>query len=141
MPKLVSLSQSTEFAGDRFAEQTYAGVLGKLIGVYLGRAVEGWFYEDIQKTFGEVEYYVNDRVNWPLIVPDDDISGTFLFYRALEDNGFPKDIAAKTIGDTWLNYIVEDRTVLWWGGLGRSSEHTAYLRLKAGNEAAPRGLG
>jgi hypothetical protein len=26
------------------AERTYAGVLGKLIGVYLGRAVEGWTY-------------------------------------------------------------------------------------------------
>jgi ADP-ribosylglycohydrolase len=114
------------------AEKTYAGVLGKLIGVYLGRAVEGWFYEDIEKTFGEVDYYVNDRVNWPLIVPDDDISGTFLFYRALEDNGFPLHIKAETIGDTWLNYIVEDKTVLWWGGLGRSTEHTAYLRLKAG---------
>jgi len=116
-------------------ERTYAGVLGKLIGVYLGRAVEGWFYEDIQREFGEVDYYVNHRVNWPLIVPDDDISGTFLFFRALEDNGFPRDISAKTIGDTWLNTIVEDRTVLWWGGLGRSTEHTAYLRLKAGIEA------
>ena len=116
-------------------EKTYAGVLGKLIGVYLGRAVEGWFYEDIQRTFGEVTYYVNDRVNWPLIVPDDDISGTFLFFRALEDNGFPHEISAKAIGDTWLNYIVEDKTVLWWGGLGRSTEHTAYLRLKAGVEA------
>ncbi|MBZ9938563.1 ADP-ribosylglycohydrolase family protein [Mesorhizobium sp. BR1-1-16] len=120
-------------------DKTYAGVLGKLIGVYLGRAVEGWFYEDIERVFGEVAYYVNDRVNWPLIVPDDDISGTFLFYRALEDNGFPRDIAARTIGDTWLNYIVEDKTVLWWGGLGRSTEHTAYLRLKNGTDAPASG--
>ena len=120
-------------------DRTYAGVLGKLIGVYLGRAVEGWFYEDIERVFGEVAYYVNDRVNWPLIVPDDDISGTFLFYRALEDNGFPRDIAARTIGDTWLNYIVEDKTVLWWGGLGRSTEHTAYLRLKNGIDAPASG--
>ncbi|MEA3132353.1 MAG: hypothetical protein QOG17_199 [Gammaproteobacteria bacterium] len=139
MAKLVSLSQSTEFAGDRFAEQTYAGVLGKLIGVYLGRAVEGWPYSAIQNTFGEIDYYVNDKVNWPLIVPDDDISGTFLFYRALEDNGYPTDISAKAIGDTWLNYIVEDKTVLWWGGLGRSTEHTAYLRLKAGVHAPESG--
>lgn len=116
-------------------DKTYAGVLGKLIGVYLGRAVEGWFYEDIRREFGEIDYYVNHKVKWPLIVPDDDISGTFLFYRALEDNGFPKDITAKTIGDTWLNYIVEDKTVLWWGGLGRSTEHTAYLRLKHGIHA------
>ena len=119
----------------RFAEQTYAGVLGKLIGVYLGRAVEGWSYRNIRERFGEIDYYVNDQVNWPLIVPDDDISGTFLFYRALEDNGFPRDMPARTVGDTWLNYIVEDKTVLWWGGLGRSTEHTAYLRLKAGIDA------
>jgi ADP-ribosylglycohydrolase len=123
----------------RYAERTYAGVLGKLIGVYLGRAVEGWHYEDIERTFGEIDYYVNDRVNWPLIVPDDDISGTFLFYRALEDNGHPVAIEARTIGDTWLNYIVEDRTVLWWGGLGRSTEHTAYLRLKSGIAAPASG--
>ncbi len=123
----------------QIAERTYAGVLGKLIGVYLGRAVEGWFYEDIERVFGEVAYYVNERVNWPLIVPDDDISGTFLFYRALEDNGFPRDISARTIGDSWLNYIVEDKTVLWWGGLGRSTEHTAYLRLKHGIHAPASG--
>src|SRR6202051_4579593 len=120
----------------QYAEKTYAGVLGKLIGVYLGRAVEGWRYEDIERTFGEIEYYVNDRVKWPLIVPDDDISGTFLFYRALEDNGCPTPIEARTIGDTWLNYIVEDRAVLWWGGLGPSPEPTAYLRRKGG-VAAP----
>ncbi len=35
-----------------FAEQTYAGVLGKLIGVYLGRAVEGWSYRNIREKFG-----------------------------------------------------------------------------------------
>ena len=124
---------------DGFVEKTYAGVVGKLIGVYLGRAVEGWSYDAIRNTFGEIDYFVNDKVNWPLIVPDDDISGTFLFYRALEDNGFPTDISAKAIGDTWLNYIIEDKTVLWWGGLGRSTEHTAYLRLKNGIHAPESG--
>lgn len=119
----------------QYADQIYAGVVGKLIGVYLGRAVEGWSYDAIRQTFGEINYYVNDKVNWPLIVPDDDLSGTFLFYRALEDNGCPADIKAAAIGDTWLNYIVEDKTVLWWGGLGRSTEHTAYLRLKSGIKA------
>lgn len=118
-----------------YGEKTYAGVVGKLIGVYLGRAVEGWTYPAIRETFGEINYYVNDKVKWPLIVPDDDISGTFLFYRALEDNGYPVDLTAKQIGDTWLNYIVEDQTVLWWGGLGRSTEHTAYHRLKNGIDA------
>src|ERR1700730_16682212 len=120
MPNLVSPSQSRSqsqskssgFAGDRFAEKTYAGVLGKLIGVYLGRAVEGWAYSAIQRTFGEIDYYVNDKVNWPRIAPVDDISGTCLFYGALEDSGYPTDISAKAIGDTWLNYIVEDKAVL-----------------------------
>jgi len=132
-------TRSNQFAGDRFAEQTYAGVVGKLIGVYLGRAVEGWSYDAIRDRFGEIDYFVNDKVNWPLIVPDDDISGTFLFYRALEDNEYPQEISAKAIGDTWLNYIIEDKTVLWWGGLGRSTEHTAYLRLKAGIPAPESG--
>lgn len=133
------VSNAPQILGDRFAEQTYAGVVGKLIGVYLGRAVEGWSYDAIRNTFGEIDYFVNDKVNWPLIVPDDDISGTFLFYRALEDNGYPVDISHKAIGDTWLNYIIEDKTVLWWGGLGRSTEHTAYLRLKSGIQAPESG--
>jgi ADP-ribosylglycohydrolase len=133
-----SLSRSPASTAD-FGEQTYAGVLGKIVGVYLGRAVEGWSYKAITDTFGEIDYYVNDRVGSPLIVPDDDISGTFLFYQALEDNGFPNPIDAATIGDTWLNYIIEDKTVLWWGGLGRSTEHSAYLRLKAGIRAPESG--
>lgn len=115
-----------------YNEKIYSGVLGKILGVYLGRPVEGWTYEKINKNFGEVYYYKNHKTGAPLIVPDDDISGTFVFYRALEDNGYKKDITAKEIGDTWLNYIIEDRTILWWGGLSRSSEHTAYLRLKEG---------
>lgn len=120
----------------QYREQIYAGVLGKLIGVYLGRAVEGWTYEDITARFGNVAYYVCEKVGMPLIVPDDDISGTFVFYRALEDNGCPPDITARQIGDTWLNYVIEDKTILWWGGLSRSTEHTAFVRLKSG-VAAP----
>ena len=70
----------------------------------------------------------------PLIVTDDDISGTFTFVRALEDYAFNRDISAAQIGQTWLNYLVEEQTVLWWGGMGNSTEHTAYLRLKQGYE-------
>jgi hypothetical protein len=68
----------------------------------------------------------------PLIVPDDDISGTFTFLRALPDYENSLDITPAQIGQTWLNYLIEKRTVLWWGGLGNSTEHTAYLRLKSG---------
>ena len=124
---------------DQYREQIYAGVVGKIIGVYLGRAVEGWTFENIHKTFGKIEYYVNESIGAPLIVPDDDISGTFTFYRALADNDFPQKITAKQIGDTWLNYIIEDKTILWWGGLSRSTEHTAYIRLASGIPAPESG--
>ena len=117
-----------------YLERVYAGVLGKLIGVYLGRPFEGWSYEAITENLGEINYYVHDRLNVPLIVTDDDISGTFTFVRALEDYAFNRDLSAAQIGHTWLNYLVEEQTVLWWGGMGNSTEHTAYLRLKQGYE-------
>ena len=135
----MSVDTSSTKLSSEIVEKTYSGVLGKIIGVYLGRAVEGWEYADILKEFGEINYYVNKHVKHPLIVPDDDISGTFIFFRALEDNGFPKKITSECIGKTWLNYIVEDKTILWWGGLGRSTEHTAYLRLKRGIPAPESG--
>lgn len=123
----------------RFKNDIYAGVLGKIIGVYLGRPIEGWTYEKIMDTFGEVYYYKNHKTGAPLIVPDDDISGTFAFFRALEDSGYDSELSAEEIGDAWLNYIVEDETILWWGGLCRSTEHTAYLRLKNGIKAPKSG--
>jgi len=122
-----------------YADRVYAGVLGKVIGVYLGRPFEGWPYEWIQKRLGDIEYYVHDRLDVPLIVTDDDISGTFTFLRALEDHGSGADLSSREVGETWLNYLIRERTVLWWGGLGNSTEHTAYLRLKSGIEAPESG--
>ena len=52
--------------------------------------------------------------------------------RALPDYGNSPDLTAQPIGQTWLNYIVEGKPALWWGGIGDVSEHTAYLRLKNG---------
>ena len=118
-----------------YAERVYAGVLGKIIGVYLGRPFEGWEHARIERELGEVTDYVHERFGVPLIVTDDDISGTFTFIRALEDFAGGADVSAADIGRTWLNYLIEERTVLWWGGLGNSTEHTAYLRLKHGIEA------
>ncbi|HEV7961126.1 MAG TPA: ADP-ribosylglycohydrolase family protein [Actinoplanes sp.] len=122
-----------------YAEQIYAGVLGKIIGVYLGRPVEGWSYPALRERFGELNYYVNGQLGEPLVVADDDVSGTFAFARAIADHGYPAGLLASQVGDTWLNYIIENRTILWWGGLGRSTEHTAYLRLKAGIPAPESG--
>ena len=117
-----------------YAEKIYAGVTGKLLGVYLGRPVEGWSYEKIRETFGEISYYIHDRLNLPLIVADDDLSGTFGFFRAVEDCAGRK-VTAEDIGNSWLNYIIENRSILWWGGLGNSTEHSAYLMLKKGIKA------
>jgi len=120
-----------------YAERVYAGVLGKIIGVYLGRPFEGWTHEKIMANLGEIHYYVHDRHDLPLhnrqlVVTDDDISGTFTFLRALPDYDNSLALTPAQIGQTWLNYIIENRTILWWGGLGNSTEHTAYLRLKQG---------
>lgn len=122
-----------------YAARVYAGVLGKIIGVYLGRPFEQWPYEKIAETFGEINSYVHEKVGARLVVTDDDISGTFTFVRALEDNGTSAQITAEQIGWNWLNYIIENRTVLWWGGLGYSTEHTAFLRLKSGIPAPASG--
>jgi len=115
-----------------YLERVYAGVLGKIIGVYLGRPFEGWTHQRIDTELGEIWDYVHQRFGVPLVVADDDISGTFTFLRALPDHGGTADLTAEQIGKSWLNYIVENRSILWWGGMGNSTEHTAYLRLKNG---------
>ena len=122
----------------QYSERVYAGVLGKIIGVYLGRPVEGWPYEQIQSRFGEVGNFVHKDLNEPLIVADDDISGTFAFFRAVTDNdAIPP--TSQQVGHSWLNYIIERRTILWWGGVGRSTEHTAYFHLNRGVDAPESG--
>ena len=122
-----------------YVERVYAGVLGKIIGVYLGRPFEGWTYQRIMEELGEINYYVHEKLGKPLVVTDDDISGTFTFVRALADYGYSRDITPGQIGQTWLNYLIENRTILWWGGMGNSTEHTAYLRLKKGIPAPQSG--
>ncbi|GMV80306.1 MAG: hypothetical protein AMXMBFR7_14900 [Planctomycetota bacterium] len=118
-----------------YAERVYAGVLGKLIGVYLGRPFEQWSHERIKQDLGEIRYYVHEKLGVPLVVTDDDISGTFTFVRALEDFGYDPELPAAAIGRTWLNYIIENKTILWWGGMGVSTEDTAFQRLKRGIDA------
>ena len=115
-----------------YEEQVYAGVLGKVIGVYMGRPFEGWSKEHLVAHWGLVDRYVAADRGVPLVVTDDDISGTFTFIRALEDSGQYADTPPDFFGKTWLNYLIEGKTILWWGGLGVSTEHSAYLRLKQG---------
>ncbi len=116
-----------------YTEKVYAGVSGKIIGVFYGRPIEGWPYEKIREKFDMVDHYVNQEVGVPLHVGDDDLAGTFTFLNAAEDfQGNPAQLKSEDFGRTWMDYIIENKTIFWWGGLGRSTEHTAYLRLKSG---------
>ncbi|HWV25027.1 MAG TPA: ADP-ribosylglycohydrolase family protein [Thermomicrobiales bacterium] len=133
------MRNAVDVTSQDYLERVYAGVLGKIIGVYLGRPFEGWLHEDIVEKLGEIDHYVHEQFNMPLIVTDDDIAGTFTFLRALEDNGYDPNLTPAQIGQAWLNYLIEERTVLWWGGMGVSTEHTAYLRLKSGIDAPASG--
>ena len=67
-----------------YAQRVYAGVLGKIIGVYLGRPFESATHDQIMRDLGVIEYYVHERRNLNLIVADDDITGMFTFLRALK---------------------------------------------------------
>ena len=115
-----------------YEKQVYASVLGKTIGVYLGRPFEGWDKKRLEEIWGQIDRYVHEDRKLPLVVADDDLSGTFGFVRALEDSGLYADTPPEFFGKMWLDYLIEGKTVLWWGGLGHSTEHTAYLRLKQG---------
>ncbi|MFN5933908.1 MAG: ADP-ribosylglycohydrolase family protein, partial [Roseiflexaceae bacterium] len=104
-----------------YVQRVYAGILGKIIGVYVGRPFEGWSHERIMAELGEINYYVHEQRGMPLIVADDDITGTFTFLRAIPDHGHSLGVTAAQIGQTWLNYLIEERTILWWGGVGNST--------------------
>jgi ADP-ribosylglycohydrolase len=110
-------------------EKVYGGWLGKIIGVRLGAPIEGWTYEKIAKVFGEIDGYLVDYRDF---AADDDSNGPIFFLRALEDYTYKPDITAEQIGLTWLNYSPYEHGFYWWGGYGRSTEHTAYLNLRNG---------
>jgi ADP-ribosylglycohydrolase len=122
-----------------YLERVYAGVLGKIIGVYLGRPFEGWTYDRIMRELGPIEYCVHEQLGAPLVVTDDDVSGTFTFVRALDKHGVIEDLSSDEIGKTWLNSVIEQRSLFWWGGRGHSPEHTAWLNLSRGVPAPQSG--
>ena len=109
---------------ENYLEQVYAGVLGKVIGVYMGRPFEGWKKEKIIAKWGRIDRYVHEEQNMsrpcpvcggtvsieklPLVVADDDITGTFTFIRALEDSGLYEKTPGEFFGETWLNYLIEN---------------------------------
>lgn len=114
---------------EKTLERIYSGWLGKIIGIRLGAAVEGWTYEKIQRVFGELWEYPAQYKNF---AADDDSNGPMFFIRALEDCQDPAHFCAQDVGNALLNYAPFEHGFFWWGGYGISTEHTAYLNLRAG---------
>jgi len=74
-----------------------------MIGVYLGRPFEQWSYDAIMREFGEIHFYVNEKRGVPLVVTDDDLSGTFTFVRALVDYDYSPTTGGSLWQQAWVN--------------------------------------
>jgi len=126
-----------------YIEKIYSGWLAKIIGIRLGAPIEGWTYDKIKDTYGEVNGYVQD---FPKnFAADDDSNGPLFFLRALEDSRAAYvcqntvaqhrahyDLSPQDIANALLNYAPYEHGFFWWGGYGVSTEHTAYLNLRSG---------
>lgn len=111
-------------------EKIYAGWLAKIIGIRLGAPVEGWSYERIKNLYGALDHY---PVDYQRFAADDDSNGPLFFLRALEDSGREAgELEAEDVAEALLNYAPFEHGFFWWGGYGCSTEHTAYLNLRAG---------
>lgn len=120
---------------ENYFNKTYAGWLGKIIGIRLGAAIEGWTYEKIENIYGELHDY---PVDFKDFAADDDSNGPLFFLRALEDCKKSNDnynITPQDVGNALLNYASFEQGFFWWGGYGTSTEHTAYLNLRNGIKA------
>ena len=117
-------------------ERIYSGWLGKVIGVRLGSPIEGMWYNGIKEKYGEITDYLYD---YDLYAADDDTNGPLFFLRALEDGGHGKKLTARDVGRALLDYAPFEHGFFWWGGYGISTEHTAYLNLRAGVPAGVSG--
>lgn len=120
---------------DKYRNQLYGGFLGKVIGVIHGANTEGWTFERIQETFGEITEYPFRFKNF---CSDDDVNGPVFYMRALKDFP-PETITEQQMAHTLLNYVADGHGFFWWGGYGISTEHTAYENLLNGIEAPESG--
>ena len=112
-----------------YFQRVYAGWLGKIIGIRLGAPIEGWTYEKIRSAYGELDGY---PVQYRQFAADDDSNGPLFFVRALEDCQDLSAFSSQDVAEALLNYAPYEHGFFWWGGYGVSTEHTAYLNLRAG---------
>ncbi len=115
----------------------YGGFLGMNAGIRLGAPVEPsiWTCERIARTYGDIHGYVKDYKHF---AADDDANGPVFFLRALDDT-CGAEPTPQSVAEAFLNYAREGIGMFWWGGLGVSTEHTAYLNLLHGIPAPQSG--
>ncbi|MDR2648258.1 MAG: ADP-ribosylglycohydrolase family protein, partial [Clostridiales bacterium] len=116
-----------------YIERCYAGWLGKLIGVRFGAPIEGWTYERIRKVYGVLDGYIDAYPEH--FAADDDTNVPLALLSALYDYTHTSDITPEQIGLTLMNYAPYEHGFFWWGGYGKSTEHTAYTNLREGIKA------
>jgi ADP-ribosylglycohydrolase len=140
-----------------YLERLYAGFIGKNVGIRLGAPVEPaiWTYERIREVYGDIRGYVKPYRNF---AADDDANGPVFFARALLDKvesdkvesdkvelakvgtgGPALSLSPADVERAWLDYAREGVGMFWWGGYGKSTEHTAYLNMKRGIHAPESG--
>ncbi len=113
-----------------FDERIYAGILGKLMGIGLGRRYLGDARTPSSRELGRIGYDLASRGNFSPYFAEDGVGYALTMVRALEDFGCSSGLTREAVIHTLFNYAVENRSVLWWGGVGHSAAHTAYLKLK-----------
>lgn len=112
-----------------YLNKLYAGWLGKAAGIRLGAPIEGFTSDRVANLYGELDDYV---VDYKLFAADDDSNGPFFFLRALQDCRDMQQMTSQDVAKALLNYAPWEHGFFWWGGYGISTEHTAYLNLRAG---------
>lgn len=119
---------------ENYLEKVYAGFLGMNIGIRLGTPVEpvSWTFEKIEEVYGDIHNYIRDYNNFSA---DDDLNGPFYFIRALYDDAADRELRPDDVGRAWLNYTRDGIGMFWWGGIGVSTEHTAFNNLLNGIKA------
>ena len=110
-------------------EKIYAGWLGKTIGVIHGSPIEGMGYYKINELYGEISDYL---VKYEDYASDDDLNGPLFFLKGMEDGKKGQNTKSQDVANALLNYAPYEHSFFWWGGYGKSTEHTAYLNLRNG---------
>ena len=118
--------------------RVYSGFLGKNVGIRLGAPVEPaiWTYQRIREIYGDVRAYLKP---YRTFAADDDANGPVYFLRPLIEGDPTRPLAPPDVARAWLDYARDGKGMFWWGGYGASTEHTAYLNLKAGIPAPESG--